>query len=420
VTVSARLREQWHEELALVVVWLPNATPAPELADQHALKLLRLQGKRLGILKAEEVRHLLNKPDVLPETLVSAGILYDTVEMLLSSSGTLSASLDVLSLRDLLVTPEPELSFLAAPLIPQGVTLLVGYSGTFKTWAACVLALDLAHGRHFLGHFGVMRPYSVLFCENEMSRVQLARRFRLLGADPTCDRLRFIIGPLDLFDRAQRDYLLRREEDVFIFDPLVGLFRGDENSAGDVRRFFEETIFPLKRAGKSVILLHHVRKPIPGQPPSDLDALIRGSGDWKAACDSALVLVRQDEQRALVHHVKARDTREAPSFVLRLDADDARAGLVYDGEAEHTLPGLRPVREAVLEALGEEVQGPNDVLSCLRGRYTERVIRETLSVLVAEGIVERIHMGRRVIYSRNGQRSQVPLDDPIGEEPAGG
>lgn len=417
LTVPHHLRQHGHE-LDVFVMSLQNVSPTSELAEEHARLLIKLQRQREAQLAARELQHLLAQPEVSPEALGKAGALYDKLQTL-ASSQTRPAGPEVLSLLDLLATPEPQHRYAAAPLIPHpGVTLLVGYSGAFKTWAACSLSLALAAGEPFLGRFGVPRPHTVLFCETEMSRDQLARRFRLLGADPACDRLRFIVGPLDLYDVAQRKWLLEREEEVLILDPAVRLFRGDENAAQDVARFFEQAIFPLKRAGKSVVLVHHVRKAVPGQPPSDPDALIRGSGDWKAAVDAALVLVRQDEQRAIVRHVKARDSREVAPFVLRLDADETRAMLSYEGEVERTLPGLRPVREAVLDTLGEEMHRPDDMLAALRGRYTERVIRETLRVLESEGIVERVRVGRRVLYSRNGHHSQAPLGGMSGEEPS--
>ncbi len=330
----------------------------------------------------------------------------------LSAERSQPAGPRVLTLAQLLATPEPATRYAAAPIIPApGISLIAGYAGAFKTWAVAGLALSLAQGLPFLSKFGVPAPLSVLFIAAEMSGAQLAHRFRLLGVASACERLRLVVDQgLDLYGAAHRDWLLQREEEVVVLDPAIRLFKGDENSAPDVARFFEP-LLALKRAGKAVVLVHHVRKAVPGAGPSDPDAMIRGSGDWKAAVDSALVVKRLGEQRVQVWHVKLRDGREVPPFIVRIDGDEERVTLTYEGEAEKTLPGLVPVREAIMSMLASGMRGPSEVIAALRGRYAEKAVRGTIRSLVEEGAVERVMVGRRVFLNRNGHgpAADMPL-----------
>jgi hypothetical protein len=391
--------------------------PFAAMADEYIRRLIHRHKLSEVELAVRSTQSLLRQPgDHIDELLALTGSAYDSLRSLASAKAQASGP-HVLTLSELLDTPKPGQRYAAAPLIPHpGISLIVGASGTFKTWVACTLALALAEGRAFLDHFAVDRPYSILFIEAEMSRDQLSQRFRLLSADSSCDRLRFVIEEApDFSSPTSSEWLARREEDVIVFDPLVRFFHGDENAAGDVSRFFAETIFPLKRSGRSVVLLHHGRKAVPGRESSDPDAMIRGSTDWQAAVDSVLALQRLDISTALVKHLKARDIREVASFILRLDGDEQRVRLTYQGSGEKTLPGLVPVREALLLALGEEMCSINDLLSALKSRYSESVIRGTLRALEREGLVKRTHLGRRVYLCRNGHHAiQSSLDEREG------
>ncbi len=417
VTVTDKLRDKGQlvgVGGAEYVTSLMQATATPSNIAHHVRIVLEKSRRRDAILTAQTLAHALETggPQAAHHALPQAGALYDTLTALIAGQMETFAP-EVLSLAELLATPEPQHRYVAAPIVPlNGVTLLVGYSGAFKTWLLCELALSVATARPFL-NFGVSEPRRVLFIEAEMSRNQLARRFRQLKADPSCDRLHFAVDQtLNLYDSSCRTWLSSREEEVIIIDPAVRVFRGDENSATDVSLFFRDVLLPLKRAGKTVVLAHHYRKATPGVS-SDPDAMIRGSGDWKAFADSVLAVKRLDDWRAQVQHLKSRDSREVPSFIIRLDGDEMSMHLVYEGQTEKILPGLVPVRDAILSAL-LEARYSNELEESFKGVYNRDVIRSTVRSLVSEGIVERTQDGRRVLLHRNGQLREMPRDPGQG------
>jgi hypothetical protein len=241
-----------------------------------------------------------------------------------------------------------------APIIPeQSITLVAGHSGTYKTWHMAGLALDGGFGLPWLAHPGLTMeygPFTTLYVNKEMSGIILGQRLKTLALNDRYktipdyetvieDRLSFTHdSELDLSKQEQRD----RMEDAIILsgakmvvlDSLSMSWHGDENSSTEVGDLYSALRGIIERTGCSFVLLHHLLKP-PGGKPSKTPVVsqfaIRGSGQLYQQADACLMLdlyasssslQDYEERLVVIHHLKARTSREMPPWVVKFATND--------------------------------------------------------------------------------------------------
>jgi hypothetical protein len=120
----------------------------------------------------------------------------------------------------------------------------------------------------------------------------------------------------------------------------------DENKATEIRAFFHDKLYPLRRVCESAILcVHHSNKKAydrDGHQTSTRDGHIRGSIDYLAAVDTCLFAAvkkgddGQIKERSLVQ-IKTRRNAEPPGVLWTLrgsrdQGDDAVRPVVVDNE----------------------------------------------------------------------------------------
>lgn len=205
----------------------------------------------------------------------------------------------------------PPMKWLVQDLIPaRGITIFGGTSGCFKTWTAQHLALQVAVGNNFLGHFKTQRA-NVLYIDEENGEITLPNRFELLikgyKIKERLDNLKIAMFKNIKLDTTHTSVLLKnfiQQHDIklVIIDSMVRCMQGEEDKAKDVRMVFEtvKKVF-MEFTDLSFVILHHTRK-----GSSGMDAL-RGSGDFAALSDVVLMFnATQRLQRVNIHIVKNR------------------------------------------------------------------------------------------------------------------
>jgi len=306
-----------------------------------------------------------------------------------------------LTVRELLLLPVPDTHFLVDGLLPHpAITALCGPPGSLKTWLTCGLGLALAGATPFLGH-GVPEPRRALLLEGEMPPAQIARRLRLLGSDPACEQFSVFAEPLDLYDDGILDDLLSRPESVIILDSAIRFLRGSENTAEDAAAFYAR-LYRLRAAGKSVVLLRHVRKRLRdgNGPVVDSDEAGRGSSEWQAGCD-AEILVRDISLNFIeVRFSKARDFVEPGAFAVRLVEEHGRASLRVESLSAAILDEPSP-RDRALHAM----------LPVLPDAAPGMTVKEVRSALIAHGDVRGVGAVRRALADLTAAGSVLCGDD---------
>ncbi len=176
-----------------------------------------------------------------------------------------------ISARDLLAK-EIETSFLVDDLLVEGEPMIIGGPAKcLKTSILVDLAVSLATGKPFLGHFEIVKPSPVMLISGESGERSLQQTFAAVAA-------RKAIGKDDLLNafvstrlprltseddmRALRDELLEASIPVCAVDPLyMAMPAGD--GASNVYAMGEKFAI-LQRiftgSGITLILAHHMRK----------------------------------------------------------------------------------------------------------------------------------------------------------------
>src|SRR5262249_23086304 len=127
------------------------------------------------------------------------------------------------------------------------------------------------------------------------------------------------------FEQGTGEQLLRVlesqsfEPDVVIIETFRRVLVGSENEAEHVARFWR-LIDVLVRAGKTVIVSHHMKKPSP-EGRNDNRNRASGSTDIIAGADAAVAVERDGRGTVVLECTKSRDGEEPPRFAVTLDME---------------------------------------------------------------------------------------------------
>ncbi len=243
----------------------------------------------------------------------------------------------VVNAADLLLMDLPERGHVLHPIIPeQGLCMLHAARGLGKTWAALSIAYAVASGQKVFGRWLAPAPRRVLYLDGEMPATAMRERLAQIIAgyergleDP--DNLKILTPDL------QPDFMpnIAREEsqallapylegvDFMVVDNLATLGRHGRENEAESWQPLQAWFLSLRRAGKSVLIVHHSGKG-GGQ---------RGTSAKEDVLDTVIALRRPEDYTAEqgarfeVHLEKARglcgDESRAFEATLRMDHDKA-------------------------------------------------------------------------------------------------
>src|SRR5262249_37625011 len=112
------------------------------------------------------------------------------------------------------------------------------------------------------------------------------------------------------------------DPEIIIVETFRRVLKGSENESGDVSAFWNN-ILPIIKAGKTLLISHHMRKPrtkseAEGQGGRNRERA-SGSTDILAGTDAAFAVQRREGSDAVVvEHVKSRESEEEGKFVVSL------------------------------------------------------------------------------------------------------
>lgn len=179
--------------------------------------------------------------------------------------------------------------------------LVTSSSKAGKSFLMLDLAIALANGREWLGHKCMQGD--VLYVNLEIDDASLYHRldeiYTKRGYPRTEDRMKHLWvwnlrGEADTLDQLRPELVRQVSElinsgvkfSAIILDPLYKIEMGDENSASDMAKFFNEFDKIANETGCSVISVHHHSKGAQGAK----SAMDRGSGSGVFARDPDAIL----------------------------------------------------------------------------------------------------------------------------------
>lgn len=297
-----------------------------------------------------------------------------------------------------------EEEWLVESLIPkQGMTVLSGSPGDFKTWITIHTALCVARGLPVFNKFPTM-PGGVLIIDEEDHIRLLKKRLSFLGAKDDDNIFYVSQGGIKVDDKATRDWLVKiiteKNIKLLILDSLVRVHQQDENDAKGMAKVFCGLQDAIK-AGASILFTHHHRKAQaragqnnnPGQN-------MRGSSDILAAVDCHIVVEknRDEEDKLAIKQPKCRQGEELKPFEVRVlkEAFDDKgracpSGFEYAGGYDEKKKKGEEVAIELLNILAEEgVRSRPDIIEDLREDYGRDVIDQGLKLAEEKGDIERV------------------------------
>jgi hypothetical protein len=238
--------------------------------------------------------------------------------------------LRLLSTDHIMRTPMPPVEWIVEPVIAAGErVLLYGEFGALKSWVLLHMGLHIAAGRKWLGTFEVPKPRTVLYIDEEMSEYTMRSRIQRLvvGAKLPTDDMPFAalsqegvrmteMGGHILLDRLRRSDF---KPEVIIMESMRRVLVGDEKEQVDVSAFWR-AIQPLRQAGISVIISHHMRKPRM-EGPDESRYRASGSTDLIAGSDSAWAVTKLNANTANLEAIRVRLAQEPKPFAVEFAWD---------------------------------------------------------------------------------------------------
>jgi hypothetical protein len=203
-------------------------------------------------------------------------------------------------------------------LISEGITMLGGQPGTFKSFIGLEMALAIYYGHPFLDEFpvNISKKLKVCYLDEENGLSSLKKRLDLLKKgryakyqNTKTDNEFLMFSYSNLKVDIEEDFIALRniieaeQPDVIILDSFIKFFSVNENDASEMRRVTEKLGQLKNEYGVSFVLLHHLAKTSQGKYLTDY----RGSGEIAGSLDVGFTLeIMIKSYNMKVHEVKNR------------------------------------------------------------------------------------------------------------------
>lgn len=242
-----------------------------------------------------------------------------------SSAGkatTAQPSGDQFSAAWLMAQTFPEVQYVVAGIVPEGLSILASAPKTGKSWLMLDLALAASIGGPILGSIptGTARPVLYLALEDGPNRLQ--RRLRALGGIEGNDLLDFAtVVPADRLIDTIRQYMAEHpgRAPLVILDTLGRVMpparAGESDYQRDYRVGSELKRLADANPGAAIIVVHHTRK----ADSDDYVTLVSGTNGLAGAADTVMVLRRRRAEETGVLSVTSRDAVEGEYLVRFAD-----------------------------------------------------------------------------------------------------
>lgn len=316
----------------------------------------------------------------------------------------------LISMGSLLTKEFPESKWVVEKLIPhQGITIIAGAPGNFKTWLLLLVAISITKGEKFLGNFQCTQSKVLIIDEEDHLRV-LKERAIMLGADE--DTPIYFLSQQgfsvenETWIKKVLDICEQKKIDVIFFDSLVRIHKGDENDSSTMSAVFKH-IKKFCQAGKTVVITHHERKE--GSVRSSGQNRLRGSSDISAALDSHISMRRDKDGKniLIVEQPKSRYDQESEPFEVSFIKEDDKMLFTFVGAHSSQVEKNMLIEEAIITILKESQEKISTKIIIERVTDEEKVGEKAVRAILKK-LVEN-----KVVYSEKGRRNERICSLPV-------
>jgi len=310
------------------------------------------------------------------------------------------------SLASILEKPANPTSWLVRGLWTHPeVAILAGDGGIGKTWIGLHVAACLATGSPVFGRYQVDETRRVGIIDLERGPAALERRLRLVArafdGQPGLDMVEVVSARLLLDDAEDGRRLLAhvkaRGYGWLMIDSFQAALAGDDIAAKDIQLAFARTLYPIRDAGCSILIIDHVRK-LRGDKILDAPGeALQGSKRKRNAVDSLIGLRKHNDCLAWIPD-KANHHAGLEAGQIRLEITEDAATVRWEGGLDMASDACQDAILALLKDEGEKARGE------ILGRIVEpgrslSTVKRALLALTRRGILDSCKQGRETWFS---------------------
>ena len=224
--------------------------------------------------------------------------------------------------------------------------------------------------------------------------------------------------PSDLDKEKDYKYLVKAIESldvkVVVFDSLVRIHSGDENSSKDIAKVMN-AFRRITKMGVTVICIHHNRKEgVKMQSTSS----IRGSSDILAGIDCLLQVSKPENENYIgINQGKLRQDQQIEPFKVRISLDKEKKSMsfIHDGSFDSDESEMAEAKESIVEILKNNTEkNRQELTEILSENYAITIINKTLKELEASGVILKKvsgHNKHSFCLNTDGHNSGCEIED---------
>jgi RecA-family ATPase len=258
--------------------------------------------------------------------------MVDKIESKLITKENIKDRFNIMSADELINSDIPEQRWIVKDLIPeQSIIMWTGQKASFKSFFNKYLGICIATGTKVLDTYEVVRKGTVLYIDEENGNRRLKARITKIcnGLEINTEELidfHSVIKQGFKLDETNKttmkllEHIIIHYKPIFIvFDSLVRMMTGDENSSQDVRKIYNNLSPLMEKYNCAFSLIHHSCKDGKG---------FRGSGDFEFMADKTFFVGRNKKSRTdfVITQEKERDNEFVNKIgFTALDSEDHTA-----------------------------------------------------------------------------------------------
>lgn len=226
---------------------------------------------------------------------------------------------EIISYSDLIKTKN-NISYIVEKLIPkESIAIISGYPGSYKTWICLHIAISVTQGLLVFEKFSTEKT-NILIIDEENSVSLLKNRLECLS-DKKSLNIYFMV--MNNFKATEENIsnikkiIKLKRIGFIIIDSFIRVLDGEENSAKDVSKTFNE-LRKITKYGASILITHHHRK---GNEKQNNPNSLRGSSDILASIDSSFSVNKKDNNKIFIKQMKNRFSQEEAEFIINIEKE---------------------------------------------------------------------------------------------------
>ncbi len=199
------------------------------------------------------------------------------------------------SVAEMIQRTEREINFWIEPfVIKGGITMIAGAPGSMKSLLGLFLSLAAISNKS-VNNIRIFGKPKILYYDLENPPETVVKRLHSLmrGMGISSEEIenRLYISNSFSIPMIRKEIERAQKYDIIVLDSYRRFFRGEESRSKFVNKFYNDFLLPMKKLGKSIVIIHHLNKAGTTNTEDIIESTaVRGSSDIVAQLDLLYLL----------------------------------------------------------------------------------------------------------------------------------